>query len=420
MLNSVYTRIVSSEHRQPFQHIHEQALTYISSSKTQQKDIEVLILHDTLLRKSDQHILRDLLVHTDAPTTHPIPLNGLKHITDEVPDMIIYRKTITPLNAHLWWLPTTDVVMVTRHAYSCNNANKGKRFGKDLEPSLTGYGIDKTLTLVTNNQKLYDSTFVVVSPLIRTWMTAILLYGTKHDTIRLLVAPHMKEHKKQIMGTRFDRGNMPIDITQQVRKTRSFLDHLSQQTGKPLTIKTIILSFPNCLDGKPHCHNLRLLRKSTQDTSWTFDETTLQAQDPYGLSDITNRAQEAIGNRLYGRRRQRSDTTQWFTSKYYRSDGSLVLFMQWWNQNRHHLYDLLIPIPKVLHIVTHSNVMKQFCSNNDHKCQKWDVNYKKFTKQNSWSLRFDNTNDRQEILSMREGVPQPTDDDGKYTLCGSE
>ena len=115
---------------------------------------------------------------------------------------------------------------IIRHAYSCNNANKGKSaFGKDFEPSLTDSSIYQTIKNSEEITKDAESnqtnqTNLFVSPLLRTWCTAVLLYGTKSTSnnletkltsndLNLIVSPYLKELgtdlstyvKKKTMGT---------------------------------------------------------------------------------------------------------------------------------------------------------------------------------------------------------------------------
>ena len=76
----------------------------------------------------------------------------------------------------------------TRHAFSCNNLNKHlgilpHLYKADADPQLTIYGILNTFLYSQSNKNKQKFTFkhndpkqVYVSILIRTWMTATLLY----------------------------------------------------------------------------------------------------------------------------------------------------------------------------------------------------------------------------------------------------
>ena len=71
----------------------------------------------------------------------------------------------------------------TRHAQSCNNIIEGNssQNKKDFESGLTSKGIEETLKFSDENKHPFDSKIVFVSNLIRTWMTAVILYTTNHE-----------------------------------------------------------------------------------------------------------------------------------------------------------------------------------------------------------------------------------------------
>ena len=71
----------------------------------------------------------------------------------------------------------------TRHAQSCNNIIEGisSVYKKDFEPGLTSKGIEETLKFSDKNESSFGSKIVFVSNLIRTWMTAVILYTKKGE-----------------------------------------------------------------------------------------------------------------------------------------------------------------------------------------------------------------------------------------------
>ena len=81
---------------------------------------------------------------------------------------------------------------ITRHLLSCNNIDFGKWYvpinHKDTEPSASLHGIMETLRFSANNVESFTSGKVLVSNLIRTWITAVLLYGSNLH----LVKPEVK------------------------------------------------------------------------------------------------------------------------------------------------------------------------------------------------------------------------------------
>ena len=117
-----------------------------------------------------------------------------------------------------------------RHANSCNNANAGKRFGKDMEPGLTVEGITKTIALANGNTN-FNSNSIFVSCLYRTWCTAVLLYGQEDEVLNLYISPFLKE-KHTFLGIgplkkEIQRGNHPKPFSHMVVKFKTFLDHIA-------------------------------------------------------------------------------------------------------------------------------------------------------------------------------------------------
>jgi len=77
---------------------------------------------------------------------------------------------------------------------------------------------------------------VYVSCLIRTWMTAILLYQT-YETIHLIIAPYLKEEGDTA-------GNLPLPLREQIHKMNEFLKYVDfLKLNKPKTIYLKIAPF---------------------------------------------------------------------------------------------------------------------------------------------------------------------------------
>jgi hypothetical protein len=113
--------------------------------------------------------------------------------------------------------------LFTRHSYSCNNSIKTINFYNKLkDPNLTIWGIQRTLEKFFENPKLYNSPYVFVSCLIRTWCSAILLYLPNIDSITLLISPFIKE-KHNTLFKGLDIGNNPDNIKNQFNKFNKFL-----------------------------------------------------------------------------------------------------------------------------------------------------------------------------------------------------
>ncbi len=127
--------------------------------------------------------------------------------------------------------------LFTRHAQSCNNTTKNP-FNKLMDPQITLEGIrtayesSKTTkrsvdTAEEGASYLYDSDIVYVSCLVRTWMTALLLYNGHRTQPRkiftLRVIPFIKEKLKYGV----DRGNMPTELMYSISSFLLFLNKLN-------------------------------------------------------------------------------------------------------------------------------------------------------------------------------------------------
>ena len=132
---------------------------------------------------------------------------------------------------------SNTTIVFTRHANSCNNFkdNKGKSLGfmktsdvlKDIEPGLTIYGIVSALKRSKNIE--HKSNIIFVSRLVRTWMTAILLYLphiSNNDTLYLVISPFLTEVIKGANDALGGTGNIPICFKQQLYKILYFLQFL--------------------------------------------------------------------------------------------------------------------------------------------------------------------------------------------------
>ena len=119
-------------------------------------------------------------------------------------------------------------IFVTRHANSCNNIQaEGNlaKLKKKFDPSLSDYGFYSLTSGKFPNVQLDslkgqrpETEPVYVSCCIRTWMTAILIYGNySSKQLHLLVSPYIKEKGN-------DPGNIPDSIPEQLNKLDSWFD----------------------------------------------------------------------------------------------------------------------------------------------------------------------------------------------------
>lgn len=119
--------------------------------------------------------------------------------------------------------------IIRRHANSCDNIFKVlglkyliQRKTTDTEPSLSLWGIYATILLDTllYEKEEYSPNLVFVSALVRTWMTATLLYlPFTGNELTLFIGPYIKEHGS-------DASNMPEDWEIQLEIFKQFLIYI--------------------------------------------------------------------------------------------------------------------------------------------------------------------------------------------------
>jgi hypothetical protein len=135
--------------------------------------------------------------------------------------------------------------VITRHAHSCNNLKEQKVdklsvFDRTSEhdPGITIYGMLATLLKTTRLNNLetsiekdrYQSNKVYVSCLVRTWMTAIMLYLPNiSENLELVISPFIKEKHITLSPT---ESNF-------VQIAKPFLKKNRLYTGAPVPVKSI-------------------------------------------------------------------------------------------------------------------------------------------------------------------------------------
>lgn len=114
---------------------------------------------------------------------------------------------------------------ISRHANSCNNIIQKNLSITNLkkDPSISISGIITSLCHYPSHLESYTGGCVFVSVMVRTWETAVLLYGrTKYaQPIKLVVGPFLKEEGD-------DPGNTPESYDIQKIKFQNFLYFLHQ------------------------------------------------------------------------------------------------------------------------------------------------------------------------------------------------
>ena len=123
----------------------------------------------------------------------------------------------------------------TRHGYSCNNINityVEKAIKSDFDPSITSWAIMETFEHGKINKGYFNSNKVYVSCLIRTWMSAVLLYIhhindylSDNKVLYLNIIPFLKEKHKGLLLKGLDTGNYPDKLFNQINKFHDFLKY---------------------------------------------------------------------------------------------------------------------------------------------------------------------------------------------------
>ena len=149
-------------------------------------------------------------------------------------------------------LVNTPSFQITRHATSCYNIKAFPTFlgpfEADRMPSLAKYGIDETIALAREEKESnrFRASTVCVSNLIRTWMTAVLLYAFTDSTpkteITFRICPHLKE-----IGY---VGNDARPLTESIPKFIDFLNNIKSKENYT-TLRKIHLLIPKFIES-PH------------------------------------------------------------------------------------------------------------------------------------------------------------------------
>ena len=144
--------------------------------------------------------------------------------------------------------------VITRHAHSCNNLKSSKSSFSAMErayefdPGLSIYGVLTTLIKTSkiksleSENKRYDSDVVFVSPLVRTWLTSLLLYLPnieESETLNLVVSPHLIEKRYELEGTQVGGADETwLDSTKKyVGKNINPVNYLTSTKNKDKNIR---------------------------------------------------------------------------------------------------------------------------------------------------------------------------------------
>lgn len=275
---------------------------------------------------------------------------------------------------------------ITRHAYSYNNAVENP-FHKEVDPSLTDYGVTTSLNFCIESKDRFNTNLVFVSPFIRTWMTAVLLYKRNDSKLRLFVTPHLKRHNE---------NNWQLEINFQLENFKEFMEKIYKYT-KDFTVEII---WP--IDDSK---TFGFVFEHTADDNWVYSKllnntTTIENCTGYYSSKKTE-----YNNRNY-------DTTNiWYYPNNYLNGGSLEKFTQWWFYNRETIESIgMHKGYEKVHVVAHSNLMKDiFRTIFGHF--KFIID-QRYTDTNLWSLQYkgllkDEVSINNMYLKVCNGVEKP-------------
>jgi hypothetical protein len=288
---------------------------------------------------------------------------------------------------------------------SCNNINAGKVLGKDSEPSATNFGIIKTIEFIKNpeNAKAFSSDIVHVSNLLRTWITAVLLYGSpatatptatptvNNRELKLCISPWIKEHLVYLQ----ERGNYQKSITHTLKKFHLFLTRLKaicDEGGEDF-----FNSLPNVIT---------ILLPGTNQQPY---QSVSFIRTPQGYQyDTQSNIVDTVGPNT--------------TIPGFYSNGDLQKFMDWF-YSIDNCYVSLYQNPQTVHVVTHSAAMKSYLKTKNVSADDGVLNT------NSW--RFITTKEGTDIgviknslvagVLINEGEAKQMEENEKNTLslCGT-
>lgn len=215
-------------------------------------------------------------------------------------------------------IKTPLLFQFTRHATSCFNIKIDKPSLLSISdgiPSLANIGITNTIILAYKNKDTprFKSPIVCVSNLIRTWMTAVLLYTfSNKKTITLRICPHLRESGLE--------GNGAYALTSSIPKFIRFLELIKNNTSYS-GLREIILLIPNINNPK------------------VWLELTIYIPEDKTKPIINDPLLCMITDPLLG--------------KGYTDVGNIVNFMSWYHQS--------FPEEQgIVHIVAHSGIMKNY------------------------------------------------------------
>jgi hypothetical protein len=278
----------------------------------------------------------------------------------------------------------------TRHLASCNNIESGKLFGKDFEPSSTIYGIIKTIQFSQGNSESYQFSHIYVSNLIRTWITAVLLYGTHNSQeLTLYISPFLKEKHDSFGLLEVKRGNFPKEIYHTAKKFEKFLltlhdlcddNMLSQDQKSVLDQVGFSKDYYSKLPGKI---TLVLPEKTDGSKQQIVFEKT---ENGYKIESDVCLVEDTAGP---------STKKEGFTTT-----GDLQKFMEWFEStNNYHGQN---HENGLVHVVTHSQIMQKYLRDKFNFDIDKIKDYSKVRHSNSWRFKTRTVIQPNELVNMKK------------------
>ena len=329
--------------------------------------------------------------------------------------------------------PNPINMRITRHGPSCNNIASATKLQKTMEPNLTDMGIERLMRYKLEDQESFankfNSTHIFVSPLLRTWMTAIILYGFNRNMVNkgeanskditLLISPYLKEHFQAGLKT----GNFPIDLQYQIDRIVKFLNDLYEICGdndiynQNELVKKITIQFPMMKNNKKGFGNIEITRNSNSN-EYTVAKSSASDKkfDLYGLRNWSKSYFKSTSASLFGYfTKPNTESKESYENKYgYVFDGEIGDFIKWLYLHR----EALKPYLKqpTIHIVAHSNLMKSGMKSInkylEDKGKKVHELTKKITDTNAWTLKIQDFN--YENIIIHPGIPKKEKGDPKW------
>jgi hypothetical protein len=359
------------------------------------------LMNDSVLTPEVLNSMKNII---DTKNKQPFLKQPFLNLQEKINDIIIKNNTVKreTLQTNMTNLFITNfeenekeksypniIFQFTRHLPSCNNLNLGGDFsflktGKDYDPASPIYGVIEAIKFSLKNEAVFRSSEnsepVYVSNLVRTWMTAVILYGIRDHTkdrlscLRLCVSPYLKEETAQVLG---HWGNQATNLTNAIN---SFIYFLIKIQYIYLIGDINVNDAGNVVKGDPNENPIKLPKKicieiynDTEKDTWFHKniELTIPEMSNDTVTEIKNskdnKALEKYINKTFPTKGFQSFTQPKFSDnilqagKPYRSNGNLTLFMNWFTKNLNKKQKEKINNP--VRVVTHSRVMRSYFKN---------------------------------------------------------